>query len=178
MATVRSMLLNADGRYHDMHNRFRAVALVNSGRVTVIEWWDEKYSVRAQDRVFRVPALMIYHFYINIRNKYLHANFSRENLFRRDGYHCLYCGNSFSERQLTIDHIVPRFQGGKTTWLNCATACKKCNNKKDNRTPKEARMPLLKEPYAPKQQAFDSFSIKKVSGMIHESWAPYIDERQ
>jgi len=70
-------------------------------------------------------------------------------LFVRDNYRCLYCGKSFSEKQLTLDHIMPRSRGGKKTWTNSATACKRCNTAKGARTPEEAGMPLLAVPFKP-----------------------------
>ena len=44
---------------------------------------------------------------------------------------------------LTLDHILPRSRGGDNSPVNIVTACIKCNNRKSNRTPEEARMPLL-----------------------------------
>ena len=71
------------------------------------------------------------------------------NLFRRDLCLCGYCGRSFREEKLTRDHILPRSRGGKDIWTNVVTACKSCNNIKDNMTPEEADMPLLYVPYEP-----------------------------
>ena len=70
-------------------------------------------------------------------------------LFRRDNFLCLYCGEQFSPRQLTRDHIVPRSRGGKDSWTNVATACARCNRVKGARTPEEASMPLLAVPFRP-----------------------------
>ncbi|WP_395340489.1 HNH endonuclease [Ningiella sp. W23] len=74
---------------------------------------------------------------------------SNRYLFRRDNNMCLYCGDTFSPAQLTRDHIVPRSRGGKNTWSNSATACKRCNHAKAARTPEEAHMKLLAVPFAP-----------------------------
>jgi 5-methylcytosine-specific restriction endonuclease McrA len=70
-------------------------------------------------------------------------------LFRRDNQICLYCGNKFSISELTRDHILPRSRGGKDTWTNVATACRRCNHKKGAKTPEEAEMPLLAVPFKP-----------------------------
>lgn len=70
-------------------------------------------------------------------------------LFRRDNNICLYCGNRFSNNQLTRDHIIPRSRGGKDVWTNVATACSRCNHAKGARTPEEAGMPLLAVPFRP-----------------------------
>ena len=74
---------------------------------------------------------------------------SRELLVHRDQHLCAYCGNRFKERDLTIEHIVPESRGGPTSWTNIVAACQACNNRKDARTPEEARMPLLYVPYVP-----------------------------
>ena len=75
-------------------------------------------------------------------------------LFRRDDYICAYCGQEFPERMLSHDHIIPRSRWPKNKpglngWLNAVTACKKCNQHKDNKTPEEAGMELIYLPYAP-----------------------------
>jgi hypothetical protein len=77
----------------------------------------------------------------------VHAD--RSTLYSRDQRICAYCGTQYEDRILTIDHVIPRSRGGKNTWVNCVTACKPCNNRKDDRTPEEARMQLLYVPYAP-----------------------------
>ncbi len=70
---------------------------------------------------------------------------SKRMLHRRDRRKCAYCGKVAK----TVDHVKPRAQGGKTTWKNTVSACFPCNNKKDNRTPEQANMKLLWEPYEP-----------------------------
>lgn len=71
--------------------------------------------------------------------------FSKENLMRRDKHRCAFC----TRRASTMDHIVPRCQGGRSEWLNCVAACKACNGRKAGRTPKQAGMRLLVEPFVP-----------------------------
>lgn len=71
------------------------------------------------------------------------------NLFARDRFHCLYCGQVFAAAQLTRDHIVPRAQGGRDRWENVAAACRGCNQVKAARTPEQAGMPLLMVPFRP-----------------------------
>lgn len=75
--------------------------------------------------------------------------FNNTMLFRRDNYHCLYCGNVFPGSELTRDHVHPQGQGGGNEWTNLVTACKRCNHRKGNRTPEQAGMPLLAVPFTP-----------------------------
>lgn len=74
---------------------------------------------------------------------------SRRMLFQRDRCTCAYCGTKYDERQLEQEHIVPRAQGGKSTWTNLVTACYHCNDIKGNRTPEQAGMPLRYLPFVP-----------------------------
>jgi len=70
-------------------------------------------------------------------------------LFSRDDYLCMYCGQQFVRSDLSRDHVMPRSRGGADVWENCVTACKRCNHRKDDRTPEEANMKLLAVPFAP-----------------------------
>ena len=74
---------------------------------------------------------------------------NNQTLFRRDAHICLYCGEHFSEADLSRDHITPTSRGGQDRWTNVVTACKRCNHHKANRSPEEADMPLLAVPFAP-----------------------------
>lgn len=82
----------------------------------------------------------------------------RAILYARDMHLCAYCGEEFRDSQLTIDHVLPRSKGGKNTWVNTVSACKPCNVEKADRTPEQARMPLLYVPYAP--SVFDKMLLK------------------
>ena len=70
-------------------------------------------------------------------------------LFRRDNYHCLYCGQRFHPSMLSRDHITPLSQRGEDVWNNVVTACKRCNNHKAGRTPEQAGIQLLAIPFTP-----------------------------
>lgn len=75
--------------------------------------------------------------------------FSRENLIKRDRFKCQYCSKQEPARLLTIDHVLPRSRGGANSWENCVSACSDCNARKADKTPAEARMPLLSTPKKP-----------------------------
>lgn len=81
--------------------------------------------------------------------KRLTPTLSNDNLFGRDLNLCAYCGNRFDDKQLTNDHIMPTSRGGKTRWMNCVTACKRCNNRKGNYLLEDCGMKLLYVPYVP-----------------------------
>ena len=74
---------------------------------------------------------------------------NNQTLFSRDSHLCLYCGTQFAARGLSRDHIMPLSTGGKDTWNNVVTACKRCNNHKAGRTPEQAGLELLAVPFTP-----------------------------
>jgi hypothetical protein len=74
---------------------------------------------------------------------------TNRTLFQRDRNLCLYCGQQYPLSYLTRDHVVPASRGGASVWENCVTACRTCNQRKDDRTPEEAGMKLLAVPYIP-----------------------------
>lgn len=83
-------------------------------------------------------------------NKHGKVALTNKTLFGRDRHVCAYCGDHFANSNyLSRDHILPKSKGGSNTWMNVVTACTICNNKKDNKTLKEARMELLYVPYEP-----------------------------
>ena len=89
-------------------------------------------------------------------------------LFRRDRFTCAYCGQRFHDRDLQCEHVVPESRGGGWTWMNLVSACGPCNGRKANRTPEEARMPLLYLPYVPSR--FEDFLLegRNIRADVHE----------
>ena len=87
---------------------------------------------------------------------------TNRTLFQRDKNLCLYCGRQFSPNDLTRDHIVPASRGGDSIWENCVTACRNCNQYKDDRTPEEAGMKLLAVPYIPNLAQYLILSNRRI----------------
>lgn len=89
--------------------------------------------------VFPVPRVVRLVHYVVTRWRYSTGPaWSRAGVMARDGHRCGYCGAPAS----TVDHVLPRSRGGRNTWLNTVAACGPCNQRKGDRTPQEARMPL------------------------------------
>jgi 5-methylcytosine-specific restriction endonuclease McrA len=78
-----------------------------------------------------------------VRRRREQSGMKRLRIYMRDKFRCQYCGDKQSLAQLTLDHILPRSRGGDNSPVNVVTACIECNNRKADRTPAEARMPLL-----------------------------------
>lgn len=87
---------------------------------------------------------------------------SNKALFRRDQSMCLYCGEQFPNFGLSRDHVQPLSRGGGDTWVNCVTACKRCNNHKAGRTPEQAGMQLLAIPFKPTHAEFVYLQGRKI----------------
>lgn len=99
------------------------------------------------------------------------VKFSRRNVYLRDDCTCGYCGKRFPMAQLNLDHVIPVSRGGKSEWNNVTASCIKCNAKKDNRTPKEAGMQLIRKPQRPRWVSFMGVLAK---GGSHPSWQPFM----
>jgi 5-methylcytosine-specific restriction endonuclease McrA len=98
--------------------------------------------------------------------------FNRRNVFARDGNLCQYCGRGFPTSELSLDHVVPRSQGGLTTWENIVCACVACNVRKGGRTPQEARMHLIRDPVKPKRSPLLAI---KLGNPKYASWKSFVD---
>ncbi len=87
---------------------------------------------------------------------------TNRELFLRDAHLCMYCGGEYRESFLTRDHVLPISRGGTDRWSNVVTACRHCNTSKGNKTPEEAKMPLLAVPYVPNWAEYLALSNRKI----------------
>ena len=97
---------------------------------------------------------------------------TRRNIYARDRGRCHYCGKRFPSSQLTLDHVVPRSQGGQDRWDNLVSACTSCNSRKGGRTPQAANMRLLRRPERP--AANPLIAIRMLSPKYH-SWRYFLE---
>jgi hypothetical protein len=112
------------------------------------------------DRSFLdIPAVIGTHGRASIDLASCVPSLTNGKLFVRDRHVCAYCGEVFRSDALTRDHILPTSRGGKDIWMNVVSACLHCNGKKANKTPEEAKMPLLYVPYAPNW--FEKFILEQ-----------------
>lgn len=136
------LVLNADYTPINVTTVFKGFKLVDKGKAEILKAGDKP--LVAGEKEFLRPLIIRLYNYVKFRFHKLKIN--RNRLFRRDNYSCVYCGN---KRNLTVDHVMPKSRGGQNTWLNLVTCCSHCNRVKDNRTPEEAGMKFLKQPYEP-----------------------------
>jgi 5-methylcytosine-specific restriction endonuclease McrA len=102
-----------------------------------------------------------------------HVKLTRRNIFARDRNRCQYCGHTFPTSELSLDHIVPRVQGGTNSWENIVCACVKCNMRKGGRTPRQAHMSLVRKPIKPKRNP--TITIRLGEKKYH-SWKGFLDD--
>ena len=122
--------------------------------------------LRTVSMSFPMPSVIRIHNYITI--PYRGVVMTRHNIFKRDKHECQYCG---TRDDLTLDHIIPRSKGGRSTWNNLVTACKRCNTQKGNFTLQVAGLELKNQPFKPSYVMF----IKESSGFVQEEWRPYLE---
>jgi 5-methylcytosine-specific restriction endonuclease McrA len=120
----------------------RAVIMVFKNTVSVEEL-DGDRVLRSARAEFPVPSVIRRRIYINVRRRREASSMKRLRIYMRDKFRCQYCGEKKTAGELTLDHILPRSRGGDNSPVNVVTACVACNNRKGDRTPGEARMPLL-----------------------------------
>jgi 5-methylcytosine-specific restriction endonuclease McrA len=146
----------------------RALVLLWNDSARVVEpeeyrlyTWDDWAALEADDGArcirsarlrLRVPEVVSLTHYDRLPSTAV--TFSRRNVAKRDHHTCQYCGAQPGGEAITIDHVVPRSQGGTSCWTNCVAACESCNARKADRTPEQAGLRLRKRPIRPEWKPF------------------------
>jgi len=163
---MKALKLDSSFRPVDIIDSVEALVLCLVGKARAVESYSKE--IHSVAETFRLPAVIALTCYVKYRFSYIACN--RQNILWRDQDKCQYCRNKFSPGKLTIDHVVPKSRGGKNTWQNLVTACKRCNQRKGNRTPIEAKMFPLRIPLKPKDSILRSIKKENVSPI----WADYL----
>lgn len=142
----------------------RMARLVMTGKADVVSQWSGIPFYKG----INYPAIIILKRYV--RKKPLLPRFNFRGVFRRDMYCCQYTGAVLPPSQLTVDHIIPKSKGGKSTWENCVTASLSVNAAKGNRTPEEAGLKLLRPAQAPPDSLALEYAVLKT---VHPDWEGY-----
>ena len=158
METV--LVLNSDYSPLNVTTLKRGFVLVDKGKAEILKKGDSDIVTTIGN--FVRPLVIRLLNYVKYRTKGIKV--TRRRVYRRDGHECGYCG---ANKNLTLDHIIPKSRGGLNTWENMVTCCSRCNSKKDNRTPEEAGMKLRVKPYRP-----NVFSVV-VSETVENIWQDF-----
>lgn len=149
----------------------KAFMLVFKGEAEVVEEYEER-KIRSARQEWSMPSVVRLLTYIS-RDRSA-VKFSRENIYARDRGACQYCGKKVSRDDFEYEHVVPQSRGGRTTWENIVVACTKCNQKKGNKTPAEARMKLLKTPVKPEKLPAAFLTHLHWRPHMPQTWRPYL----
>jgi len=160
------LLLNNNFEPLTMCSAKRAIIMVWSGKAEVVE--RTEFRVHSVSMTFFIPSVIRLLIFVSITNR-LNIQLTKQNIIRRDHRTCQYCGRT--DGRMTVDHIVPKSQGGRDTWENLVCACPACNNRKGDSTPEHAGMRLLRTPKKPSVHSF-LFGHKTALG---EKWRAYLD---
>jgi 5-methylcytosine-specific restriction endonuclease McrA len=126
--------------------------------------------VRTVNSEIRVPRVIRLFGYDKLPKQTV--KFNRRNIFARDHNLCQYCGKKYPTAELSLDHVVPRSQGGLNTWENIVCACVSCNVRKGGRTPKQAHMTLIRKAEKPKRSPVLNL---KLTQKKYRSWQAFLD---
>jgi len=100
------------------------------------------------------------------------VKFNRRNIYARDENRCQYCGRRFSSSELSIDHVTPRSQGGKSIWGNVVCACLRCNVRKGGRSLEQTGMRLVRLPRKPRRSPLIKLELRS---RRYQSWKRFLD---
>jgi len=144
----------------------RAVVLIYSGKAEMLE--NGTGFIHSSSQTFSIPSVIRLPYMV--KRPRPKRKLTRAEIFNRDHYTCQYCGRE--TRQLTLDHVVPRYRGGEHTWENVVSACTSCNRRKAGRTPKEAGMKLINHPSPPHNNP--SFYVPYHYEKARQEWQKYL----
>lgn len=147
----------------------KAIYLWLAHKAEVLNFFPD-LTVNSPAQQFQLPAVLRVR-WLSRRRKMVH--FSRVSVMARDNFSCAYCGNQFPANKLTLDHIIPFSKGGERNWENIVCACFKCNHRKANRTPEQAGMDLLFEPYVPNWNI--KFLLQLNQSSLFEEWKEFLN---
>lgn len=147
----------------------RAVVLLLKEKAELVEATEAK--LRSENYSLPRPLVIRLVYFVKIPHR-ISLPVTRRGVLARDHYTCQYCGVMPLRKDLTMDHVLPRSRGGKTTWENVVTACDKCNGRKGSRTPTEANMTLLNPPRRPRYIAIAALGSVETK----EAWGKYMWE--
>jgi 5-methylcytosine-specific restriction endonuclease McrA len=160
----QTLKLDATYRPIDVISGIEALIMCIIGKARALESYDAQIS--SPSTSFKIPSVIVLERVVKYRLST--PTCSRKGVFQRDHNICQYCNIKFADKELTLDHMLPKSRGGQNTWDNLVAACKKCNQKKGNRTPSESGMLPLNKPKAPKN------NLVKITPYLKKIWKDYL----
>jgi 5-methylcytosine-specific restriction endonuclease McrA len=143
----------------------RAVTLILLGKVDLIENADS-IEIHSISYAYPVPSVIRLRYFVKIKRKEI--SLTKKNIIKRDNHTCQYCGKRTG--MMTTDHVIPKARGGSDSWENLVCACLECNNRKGNRTMREAGVRLFRKPKKPN---YFTFVLNEI-GKPNSKWRPFL----
>ena len=162
------LVLNSDYEPLNVCSAKRAIVLVYLGKADVLHTHEGEEATTVDNSIL-LPSVVILRGHI--KRPLPELKLSRRTIFARDSYTCQYCG--VSTKDLTIDHVIPKRQGGRASWENLVCCCKKCNTKKSDKLAHQVGMRLTKVPRRPKYVPYISLP-KYLTGRKNHVWRDYL----
>ena len=144
--------------------------LTGKPRVMVLEEYEDVV-IRTTTKEYKLPAVVANLDMVPLQKK---VPFTKFNVFLRDDFTCQYSGQKLKAEELTFDHVIPESRGGTTTWDNIVACERNINEKKDCRTPREAGLRLIKQPYEPTPYEMLNKGRKYPPKYLHDTWVDYL----
>jgi len=160
------LVLNANYEPLNITSMRRALVLLLMDKASTVKL--DSLTFHSERQEIRAPTVVKLRYYVHRPVPELRLS---RALLARDNYTCQYCGKR--TRPLTLDHVLPKTRGGKTTWENLVACCARCNAKKGDRTPEEAGMRLLRKPIRPKFIPYISLS-KFIAACNRPDWREFL----
>ncbi len=145
----------------------RAVSLMLLGKAEVLQQGDRPLPTIGGGHTAPSVLKMRY----QVRRPMPQLRLSRHSILARDHYTCQYCG--VKGKDLTIDHVLPRWAGGPHTWDNLVACCRRCNLKKGDKTPVQAHMKLARQPKRPHYVPYLSLPLF-LKAQSRDEWKDYL----
>lgn len=153
------VVLNTNYTFLNIVNWKQAIKLMVKGKAEALEFTTRV--LRNAERTIRIVVPKILRLIKMVRTLYkARVPYSKRNVFIRDKFTCAYCSKKV--KKPTVDHVIPRSRGGKTCWDNAVTACRPCNSAKEDKTPREAGMFMIYQPYQPTVMEFLQIRMKSL----------------
>lgn len=153
------------------NGRAKGLDIENYVAYDIEEWLEidaDNDGIKSANLCIKIPEVVILTDYAKVPMQSL--RYSKRAVWARDKYTCQYCKDRLTSKEISIDHVVPRSQGGETSWTNCVACCMECNGRKADRTPKQAGMKLIREPVKPNLSK--EYLVRTNSNK--ESWLPFL----
>jgi len=159
------LVLNFTYEAMNVTNLARAVRLVYAGKAEIVA---DRGAMRSISFEMRLPSIIRMLYFI--RRAKRTVALTKKNILLRDNFTCQYCGVK-GDKTLTVDHVLPRRAGGRSTWENLVAACYACNQRKGSRTIQACRMPLRRQP---RQPSYIPWIVIKSNTNTPEDWAAFL----